>query len=143
MKRLAQLFVSTLFIAATVLSLSSCGKLKHAVSFLYDCETCCDEGTIECPTCEGDKLAKCTLCDGSGERECDVCSGLGRKKCAECGGRGTINVGYFEPIIYICYRCEAGYASCPKTMSCGCVNGIRACGDCDANGFTDCPDCEQ
>ena len=87
MKRLVNLFVSVLLLLATVSSLSSCA-IKRVFAFLYDCETCYDEGAIECSACEGENVTDCTLCDGSGERECDVCSGFGRKKCAECGGDG-------------------------------------------------------
>ena len=142
MKRLVHLFVSVLLILATVFSLSSC-VFKRALGFLYDCDTCCDEGVVECSTCEGEKIADCTLCDGSGERECDVCSGWGWKKCGECGGTGKEYIGIFDPLPFDCVYCTAGYASCPKTMSCGCVNGKRACADCGASGLCDCPDCEQ
>ena len=141
MKRFVHLFVCALLIFATALSLSSC-VLKRALGFLYDCDTCYDEGVIECSACEGKNVTACTLCDGSGERECDLCSGFGRKKCAECGGDGG-RYSAFSSTWFDCFYCTAGYASCPKTMSCGCVNGKRACVDCGATGLTDCPDCEQ
>ena len=142
MKRLVHLFVVVLLILATAFSLSSC-VLKRALGFLYDCDTCYDEGAIECSTCDGEKIMGCTLCGGSGERKCDVCSGGGRKKCGECGGTGKTYVGLINPVWFDCVYCTVGYASCPKTVSCGCVRGKTACVDCGATGLTDCPDCEQ
>ena len=147
MKRLVHLFVSALLIAATVLSLSSCTiklwRLKHAVSFLYDCKTCCDEGEIECSTCEGEKVTECSICNGTGERNCPQCYGLGHRRCSMCGGSGYRFNGGIYGVPMDCFSCVGGYEFCVPTVTCGCSDGKRACADCGAEGFVDCPDCEQ